>query len=136
MERATELFKERIRKHLESLAEEDPAFAAKLANPAKSIGECADYVISWVEKQKRCGFADDEIYGQAVHYYDEETVGNVSHSKCRIVINEVVELTDEEKAEAKRQAMERMIADEKARMQRKPSPKKPAAEEVAQPTLF
>lgn len=136
MEKGSEMFKKRLKAHLDAMAAADAAFAAKYADPAKSIDKCADYVIGWVEGQKRCGFADEEIYGQAVHYYDEEDVGDIRHRNCRIVIDEAVELTEDEKAEAKKQAMERVIAQEMARMQKKPAAKKPVQEEMQQPTLF
>ena len=130
------MFKQRIKAHLDRLAEGDPVFAARYADPKKSIDGCADHIIAWVERQKRCGFDDDEIYGQAVHYYDEAETGDVSHGDCRIVIDEAVALTEEEKEEARKQAMEQLVAEQKARMTRKAAPK-PAAPKVEQElTLF
>lgn len=136
MGKGSEMFKQRIKAHLDAMAAQDAAFAARYANPGKSIDRCADYVIAWVEKQQRCGFDDCEIYGQAVHYYDEENVGNVSHRDCRIVIDEAVELTEDEKADARKQAMERMIANEIERMRKKPTAKKSVPAGTTQPTLF
>jgi len=136
MGKGTDLFKQRLMEHLQGLAATDPVFAEKMANPNKNIDKCADHVISWVEKQQRCGFDDSEIYGQAVHYYDEDDVGSVSHRDCRIVIDEAVELSEEEKADARKQAMERMIAKEMERMQKKTPAKKPVPAEASQPTLF
>lgn len=49
------------------------------------------------------GFADEEIYGMAVHYYDEDDIKNVKPvSAGKIVVNHVVELSEAEKAEARR----------------------------------
>jgi hypothetical protein len=136
MERGTELFKQRIKAHLDRMAEADPAFAAKYADPGKSIDGCADHIIAWVERQKRCGFDDDEIYGQAVHYYDEADTGDANHSPCRIVIDEAVALTEEEKEEARKRAMDQLVAEQKARMTRKVTPKPAAPKAEQELTLF
>ena len=51
---------------------EDELFAAKYDNPDKNIDDCVTYILNWVQKSGCNGFCDDEIYGQAIHYYEEK----------------------------------------------------------------
>lgn len=72
------------------------------------------------------------------HYYDEDNieVGNVGN--CRIAVNHVVELTEEEKVEARKQAILQYQREELVKMQsRNARPKKTETTEIAsQPSLF
>ncbi|EFR35404.1 hypothetical protein HMPREF9294_0931 [Porphyromonas asaccharolytica PR426713P-I] len=52
----------------------DPLFAPNLQKPHKNIEECILYILSEVQKSGCNGFADEEIYSMAVHYYDEDDV--------------------------------------------------------------
>lgn len=47
------------------------------------------------------GFSDDEIYSMAVHYYDEDNIEVGKPNSCKVVVNHTIELTEEEKAEAR-----------------------------------
>ena len=64
-------FAEAIKSYLDRRAADDPQFAESYANPKKNIIECCDYIVSEVRKQNRTAMTDDEVYGLAVHYYDE-----------------------------------------------------------------
>lgn len=102
-----EAFQRAIKAHLDELAGRDGLFAAFYANEKKSISECCNFIIGEVKKSGRCGFSDDEIYGMAVHYYEEE-VGEVKDESkgCRVVVNQKIELTEEEKEEMRAAAKE------------------------------
>lgn len=52
----------------------DPLFAPNLQKPHKNIEECILYILSEVQRCGCNGFADEEIYSMAVHYYDEDDV--------------------------------------------------------------
>lgn len=65
----TEYFKRTIQAYLEERAMEDELFAAKYDNPDKNIDDCVTYILNWVQKSGCNRFCDDEIYGQAIHYY-------------------------------------------------------------------
>ncbi|AEE13328.1 hypothetical protein Poras_1394 [Porphyromonas asaccharolytica DSM 20707] len=52
----------------------DPLFAPNLQKPHKNIEECILYILSEVQRSACNGFADEEIYSMAVHYYDEDDV--------------------------------------------------------------
>ena len=130
--------------YLDQRAAEDELFSASYAKTTKNLDECAKYVIGEVLKgvEKKSGTVgrfvkDEEVYSMAVHYYDEDVqkVGelpkNMSTSPSRAC--QTVELTDEEKEEARKRALEREI--EKQRdLLHKPKAKK--VEQEVLPSLF
>lgn len=88
-------------------------------------------------KQSGCnGFADDEIYSMAVHYYDEDNIEIGKPIGCNVLVNHTVELTAEEKEQARQNAIKRAENEAYARMTQ--SRKRPVVQqEVAvQQTLF
>lgn len=132
----TEAFKKTIKDYLDRRAAEDALFAESYAKDGKSIDECCNYIFTEVQKSGCCGFADEEIYGMAVHYYDEDNLGEIKPIQGQVVVNHKVELTAEEIEEARREAKERVVNDEIARL-RKPQPKPvQKKEEVEVLTLF
>lgn len=136
--KATKAFEDTIKAYLDKRASEDSQFAESYAKEGKSIEECCNYILNEVQKSGCCGFADEEIYGMAVHYYDEDDLGEIKPIQGQVVVNHKVELTAEEIEEAKREAKERVVNDEIARL-RKPQPKPKQAvkkEEEEFPTLF
>ena len=72
---SNESFKQAIKAYLDKRAEEDSLFAPKYANEKKSIDECCSYIMG---EARKCGNAvaisDEEVYGMAVHYYDEDDI--------------------------------------------------------------
>lgn len=52
----------------------DPSLAPNLRKPHKNIEECILYILSEVQRSGCNGFADEEIYSMAVHYYDEDYI--------------------------------------------------------------
>ena len=68
--------KQVIQSYLEERTKNDPLFATSYAKPNKNIDECYDYIIG--EAKKRGGsvvcMSDDEVFGLAVHYYDEDDI--------------------------------------------------------------
>ena len=80
-------FAEAIKSYLDRRASEDKMFAESYANPKKSISECCDFIVSEVKRQSRTAMTDDEVYGLAVHYYDEENIKTPANvPSCRIVV--------------------------------------------------
>ncbi|MBQ2289908.1 MAG: PcfK-like family protein [Bacteroidaceae bacterium] len=66
-----------IKNYLDNRARTDELFAAKYANPKKSIDECCKYITGEAYARAKNGCAvisDEEVYGMAVHYYDEENI--------------------------------------------------------------
>lgn len=123
--KGTETFKKTIEAYLTERAKIDSLFAVSFAKPSKSIDECVNYIFNEVQKSGCNGFADDEIYGMAVHYYDEDNLGEIKGvSNARVVVNHSVELTEEEKAKAREEAKQRAI-NEAYNAMRKTSTKAP-----------
>lgn len=134
--KGTEQFKKVIEAHLQEMAASDPQFAARLQNPAKNIDDCITYILNTVQKSGCNGFADDEIFGMAAHYYDEEKVEVGKAVNCKVVVNRVVELTEEEKKQAKQAAMDKVISDEKDRLLKRNKAKADQPKTVVQQSLF
>lgn len=83
-------FAEAIKSYLDRRASEDKMFAESYADPKKSIAECCDFIVSEVKRQSRTVMTDDEVYGLAVHYYDEADPGRIDKgilSRAAIVIS-------------------------------------------------
>lgn len=130
--KATEQFKEAIKRHLDERAAADELFAAVYAKPNKTLDECVNYILGQVQKSGYVGFTDDEVYGMAAHYYDEDTLTDIAPVKCRVVVNHVVELTEEEKAELRERAKEqyqlKCVLDEEAAARRRETEAKAKAQ--------
>lgn len=133
--KGTQAFQDTIREYLESRAENDALFAVKYANPSKSVENCCAYIIGEVQKSGCNGFSDSEIYGWATHYYEESDISVPTIPNCRVVVNHVVELTDEEKAEARQKAIDQLQREEADRLRRKVERPKTQPQQ-AQPSLF
>ena len=104
--KGTELFKAAIQNYLEYRAMTDDLFAPRYANPAKNIDDCITYILNEVQKSGMNGFDDDEIYSMAMHYYDEDDIEIGKLISCKVMVNHHVELTEEEKQNARRKAIE------------------------------
>ena len=89
----TDHFKRTIQAYLDSRAAEDKLFAASYTKPNKNIDDCATYILNWVQKSGCNGFSDGEIYGQAIHYYDENEIEIGKPIQCRVVVNHTAEPT-------------------------------------------
>ena len=66
-----------IKTHLDARAASDPQFAERYNNPNKSLDECCKYITGEAFARAKNGTAvlsDDEVYGMAVHYYDEDNI--------------------------------------------------------------
>lgn len=136
--KGTMAFADTIRHYLEKRAENDVLFAVKFANPSKSVEDCVTYIINEVKKSGCNGFTDDEIFGKAVHYFEENEIEVGNPINCKVVVNHTVELTEEEKEQARQDAIERLRQEEMAKL-RKPIQSKKATEKKpqdVQPSLF
>lgn len=131
--KTTDHFKNTIKSYLDKRAQEDPLFAEKYSNEKKNIDDCVTYILNTVQKTGCNGFTDDEVYGMAVHYYDEESVDIGKEISCRVAVNHTVELTDEEKQEARQKAIDQYQDDiRKKELERKQKKQEKKAEEVSE----
>ncbi|MCM1076273.1 MAG: PcfK-like family protein [Bacteroides sp.] len=144
MSKTSKTFQDTIKAYLDQRAATDELFAKSYAKEGKSIEQCCDYIVSEVQKMKVNGLSDDEVYSLAVHYFDEDNLGDIKCSAAKVVVNHVVELTEEEKAQAKLDAMKRIEKEEYERLQaereetnlvaKKQTAKKPASTPAPAPT--
>lgn len=105
--KSTAYFTRTILTHLEQRASVDPLFAQSFANLDKNIDDCCTYILNEVQKSGCSGFTDDEVYSIAVHYYDEENIEVGRPINARITVNHVVELTEDEKQQARQDAIQK-----------------------------
>ena len=132
-------FKNAIQSYLEQRAEYDELFARSYRSPLKNIEDCITYILNYVQKSGCNGFDDDEIFGQAVHYYDETDIEISKPIDCKVVVNHHVELTEEEKAQARREAIKRAEDEAYAKLKQqreKATAKRTATIQQPQPSLF
>lgn len=140
--KGTETFKKVIKEYLDNRAATDELFAKAYDKPGKTIDNCCDFIISEVKKTGRQGFADEEIFGLAVHYYNEDTLEYSKH-QCTVVVN----LSDQTKENLEKQAEEefkraKMVElqkkedAEKDRLKKKAETQKKKDAEVGQLSLF
>lgn len=130
-------FKDTIQKYLQERAVEDPLFAPKFTNPNKSIDECCRYILGEARKRGTAvAMSDSEVFGMAVHYYDEENIKIEKVSAgCFVSSSHKVELSEEEKNAAREAAIKR-LAEEQYRLLKKKPAKKKADANVQQMSLF
>lgn len=86
MGKENQSFKVVIQSYLNQRAQEDSLFAISYAKTNKNLDECCDYIIG--EAKKRGGNAvamtDNEVFGLAVHYYDEDNIKVNKQSGCKV----------------------------------------------------
>ncbi|WP_435415887.1 PcfK-like family protein [Polaribacter aestuariivivens] len=134
--KTTNNFKKVIQNHLEQLAIKDELFAETFKKKNKNIDDCITYILNQVKASGCSGFADDEIFGMAIHYYDEDDIKPGSKISGKVVVNHSVELSETDIKKAKQQALDKVIQEEKERIRAKKKPTK-SKEVVSQtPTLF
>lgn len=137
------LFRTRIKEHLDSVAAGDPVFAEKYGSKSNTMDQCCDFICTQVKKSGRTAFADEEIFGMAVHYYDEKNPGDITDGAsngCSVVCSVPgYELTEIEKEEARQKALDEyrrgLLEDMKrSSVRSKTEPKKEVQSET--PSLF
>lgn len=136
--KGTEEFKKTIQEYLEDRAKTDVLFARTYAKENKNIDDCVTYILNTVHKSGCNGFADDEIYSMAVHYYDEDKIEIGGKSNAQVVVNHHVELTEEEKRVARDNAIKRLEDENAAALKKKQERKRKESENapVQQLSLF
>lgn len=107
-------FKKTIKAYLEKRASEDELFAVTYQKENKNLDECCNYVMKCAKEGNCGGYSDDEVFGWAVHYYDEDDIKNIKPVSGKVVVNHSVALTEEDKKLAKEKAMELLIEESKS----------------------
>lgn len=90
-----------IKSYLDKRAEKDPLFAKTYQKKNKNIQNCCLFIINEAQKKafsmkdgKMSALPDDEVYGLAVHYYDEDNLeidkeGSAENAKAKVIANAV-----------------------------------------------
>ena len=139
--KGTEHFKQAIKSYLDERAKTDELFAVAYAKENKNLDDCITFILNQIKAlaNEGCiGMADDEVYSLACHFYDEDIIDIGKPINCGVVVNHRIELTEEEKAEARQRAISQYQAEELRKMQqRKSKPTaKPQETKYAEPNLF
>ena len=136
--KGTESFKQTIHSYLEQRANEDTLFAEKYHAVNRSIDDIVTYILNEVMKSECHGFDDDEIYSLAIHAAEEKDLEVGKPMECDVRVNHIVELTEEEKQEARRNAIRRLENETYNRISQRSKPKARTAQTstIQQPSLF
>lgn len=121
--KASENFKNVISARLKKMGEEDSLFAESLKKEGKNIDDCITYILNTVQKSGCQGFSDEEIFGMAAHYYDEDKIEIGKPVNCKVVVNHSVDtsnvLSPEEIEYTKEEAKARILEEERQKMIKK-----------------
>lgn len=129
--KGSEQFRAAIKAYLDKEAAKDEYFALNYENPDKSLDECVDYILTTVKESGCVGFDDPEIYGMAVHYYQEAEPGKITKGiSATCVVNHHIDLTESEKEEARQRAMKKIEDEELAKHREKERKEKERAKKA------
>jgi len=117
--KSTEIFKQTIQAYLEQQATNDELFAVSFQKPEKTIDQCITFILNEVKKSGCNGFCDSEIFSMALHYFQEDNIEIGNPIDCQIHVNHVVELSFEEKEEARQAAIQK-VQDEAYKRMKQP----------------
>lgn len=132
-------FKRTIKAYLDERAAADEMFAQSYAKQGKTIDECVNFILNTVKETGCNGFTDAEIYGIAVHYYDEDNLdaNYLKGTSGSVVVNHHIELTEEEKQELAEKARKDFYNEQMAKQREAIKPKAVKKEVVVeQGSLF
>lgn len=134
-------FKEAIKSYLDERAGTDELFAKSYAKENKNLDECCSYIMGEAKKLGNAVcISDNEVFGMAVHYYDEDDIKvNKLSAGTRTVASTLpqsVKLTEEDKQRAREEAIKRLTEEQYVLLKKKTSRGKKEAMEVQQMSLF
>lgn len=124
-----------IKKHLDERAKSDPQFAANYSKEGKNIKDCYAYIISIARKKASgnvCCMSDDEVFGLAVHYYDEDNLDMKDAAKEKKATDVKVAASDDS-GSAKKKASKKKPKPAATASEPQPSAKKPKSKKEAKP---
>ena len=122
--KATEHFKQTIKAYLDERAQNDELFAVSYAKENKNLDDCVTFILNQamaICKEGGCGMTDDEVYSLGVHYYDEDDIEVGKAVNCGVIVNHRVELSPEEQAEARENALKAYQNEELRKIQQRNS---------------
>lgn len=140
------LLEDALKAHLDDLATKDKAFAERYANPKKSIAECAKYIMgeayAMASGQRCVAISDEQTYGMAVHYYDEDDIqirstpgGGCAPAPSKPALTEEEKAAQAERIEAEIRVM-RAERKEKEKAEKAKQKSRQEADATQAPSLF
>lgn len=131
--------KEIIKNYLDERAKTDELFAKSYSKEGKNIDECYAYILGEAKKigSEVC-MSDDDVFGLAVHYYDEDNIkinSVIGGSRVAVSSHKEVELTAEEEKAARDAAIKRLAEEQYSLLKKRPQRAKKEAD-VQQMSLF
>ena len=96
-------FQDTIKAYLDKRAQEDSLFAVTYAKKNKNIKDCCSYITGRAKKEQSGGCAvisHEEVFGWAVHYYDEDDIKVEKTSNMRSEVKTSASKTEVKKPEA------------------------------------
>lgn len=129
--------KEAIKNYLDERARKDELFAKAYAKEGKSIDECFSYILGEARKKgTQVCMSDEEVFGLAVHYYDEDDIKvKPVGGALRVTTSKEVALSDEDKKEAREAAIKKLTEEQYALLKKRPQRAKKEAD-LKQMSLF
>ena len=128
-------FKNTIKAYLDQRAEIDLLFSFRYSLPEKKLEDCITYILNQVQKSGCNGFHDDEIFGMAVHFFDEDNIEVGKPINAHVTVNHVVVLSAEEIEQARQDAIQK-AQDEAYRKMKQPIKNTKRVALNPQPSLF
>lgn len=116
-------FKTVIENHLNQLAANDSLFAETLKKENKNIDDCCTYILNQVQQLGQMGFADEEIFRMAIHYYDEDNIEVGKKINAKVVVNHHI---DPPKQTAKKEQKVNQVQDLPKKTPKTKAPKEQA----------
>lgn len=100
----------------------EPTFAIKMANPLKNMEGAVNFLCSQIQKSGMCCVDNTTVMNILVHYFDENEIEDCGKVNCNIVVSKP-ELSEEDKAELKEQAMEQFKQEQLRELRNQSKPK-------------
>ena len=136
MAQGTDYFKLTIQNYLDARAREDELFAPRYANPKRTLTIAALSSSTKYGRAVATGLPTRKYNSMVLHYYDEEDIDIGKPVSCKVVVNHTVELTEEEKAEARRNAIRKAESEAYAKLAKAKSKPKKIEDNKLMPSLF
>lgn len=148
MSKTSNPLEEAIKSYLDQRAKTDELFAKSYAKTNKNLKECCSYIMGEALKNsstvipgaKGCMIDNSEVFGMAVHYYDEDDIkvsklpANVKPSISKPSTS--MELTDEDREKARQAALKRLEEEQHALLKKRAVKSRKEVTEVQQMSLF
>ena len=118
--KASDPFVKVIGEYIEKERQADPLFSKCVDDqPNKTVQGCVNFILNEVKKSGVAGWTDDEIFGMAKHFYDEKELKDPGSIRAKVVVNHHVDLSEEEKAQAKEKALKEYQEAERKKLEQK-----------------